>query len=141
MLRSAAPHQFQRCRHIKSICGHMNFYAGSSCKQELMCHIAHMFFFSFPSHESYNLRTPFKYDSRCALLSFVTTNSTPQREVQWMSYLKGVQRLMLMLNFRSFTFEPFPQSSHLCDTDRWKALSIFAAINRSPIVTSGVNLV
>ena len=56
-----------------------------------------------------------------------------------MSYLKGVQRLMLMLSFRSFTFEPFPQSSHLCDTDRWKALSIFAAINRSPIVTSGVS--
>ena len=45
---------------------------------------------------SYNLCTPFKHDSRCALfslLSFVTTNSTPQREAQRMSCLKGVQRL------------------------------------------------
>ena len=44
------------------------------------------------------LRSPFKHDSRCALfslLSFVTTNSTPQREAQRMSYLKGVQRLPL----------------------------------------------
>ena len=26
---------------------------------------------------------------------FVTTNSTPQREAQWMSYLNGVQRLQV----------------------------------------------
>ena len=48
------------------------------------------------SRKSYKLRTPFKHDSRCALfslLSFVTTNSTPQREAQRMSCLKGVQRL------------------------------------------------
>ena len=43
------------------------------------------------------LRTPFKHDSRGALfslLSFVTTNSTSQREAQRMSCLKGVQRLL-----------------------------------------------
>ena len=43
----------------------------------------------------YNLCTPFKHDSRCALfslLSFVTTNS-PQREAQRMSCLKGVHSL------------------------------------------------
>ena len=48
----------------------------------------------------YNLCTPFKHDSRCALfslLSFVTTNSTPQREAQRMSCLKGVQRLFIRL--------------------------------------------
>ena len=58
--------------------------------------------FVFEVHEdrlkisSYNLRSPFKYDSRCALfslLSFVTTNSTPQKEAQRMSYLKEVQIL------------------------------------------------
>ena len=41
----------------------------------------------------FKLRTPFKDDSRCALfslLSFVTINSTPQREAQRMSCLKGV---------------------------------------------------
>ena len=46
--------------------------------------------------ERYKLYTPFKHDSRCALfslLSFVTTNLTPQREAQRMSCLKGVQRL------------------------------------------------
>ena len=50
-------------------------------------------------HEN-NLRTPFKHDSRCALfslLSFVSKNSTPQREAQRMSCLKGVQRLPLII--------------------------------------------
>ena len=50
------------------------------------------------TEQNRKLRTPFKHDSRCAffsLLSFVTTNSTPQREAQRMSCLKGVQRLIL----------------------------------------------
>ena len=54
--------------------------------------LGHFPFFS----RSSQLWTPFKHDSRCALfslLSFVTTNSTPQREAQRMSCLKGVQRL------------------------------------------------
>ena len=54
------------------------------------------YLFDFKNCDSYNLCTPFKHDSRCALfslLSFVTTNSTPQREAQRMSCLKGVQRL------------------------------------------------
>ena len=41
--------------------------------------------------KSYNLRTPLKHDSRCALFSlssFVATNSTPQREAQRMSCLR-----------------------------------------------------
>ena len=47
----------------------------------------------------YNLRTPFKYDSRCALffLLFFCDNkhNTTEREAQRMSYLKGVQRLYI----------------------------------------------
>ena len=51
-----------------------------------------------------NLCSPFKHDSRCALfslLSFVTTNSTPQREAQRMSCFK--QRLQPAQKFQNRT--------------------------------------
>ena len=43
-----------------------------------------------------NLCNPFKYDLHCALfshLSLLKTKSTPQREAQRRSYLKGLHRL------------------------------------------------
>ena len=71
-----------------------------------------------------NLCTPFKHDSRCALfslLSFVTTNSTPQREAQRMSCLKGVQTLTVNIEINLIRF--YDYFWHQLVSSKWHSMA------------------
>ena len=89
---------------LQSLYDPQKFFRAESLK--LRSHVESHLWWTFHLTDSFycNLCNPFKFDLRCArfsLLSLLKTKSKPQREAQWRSYLKALQRLQVKANLHS----------------------------------------